>query len=55
MGYVVIGDSLYGDPTEGSNKAVAEDLAIRCDFCNQLAPSNLSASYYVCPTCHVVK
>jgi hypothetical protein len=54
MGYVIIGETIFGDPEEGSTKALAE-LDVRCDFCNRPAPKELSASYYVCPACHVVK
>ena len=57
MGYVVIGDAIFGDPFEGSDKAIQNDpsLDLRCDFCNRPAPVNIFGSYWVCPTCHVVK
>lgn len=53
MGYVVIGDSLYGDPTEGSNKAV-QDIDVRCEMCNTPAPDFIIAARWMCPTCHAV-
>lgn len=54
MGYVVIGDAIFGDPEEGSTRAV-QDLDTRCDYCNRPAPVEVLSSYWVCPTCHVVK
>jgi len=55
MGYVIIGENILGNPEEGSQKAVEADLAVRCDFCNEPAPSTVAASYWTCPTCHAVK
>ena len=54
MGYVIVGENIYGDPREGSTKAISRDLDIRCDVCNREAPSNIAASYWMCESCHAV-
>ena len=54
MGYVIIGEAIYGDPKEGSSKAVSKDLQVRCDICNREAPSTIAASYWMCESCHAV-
>lgn len=54
MGYIILGQTIFGDPEEGSTIAVSKDLAICCDLCNAPAPFYIASSYWVCPICHAV-
>lgn len=54
MGYVIIGETIFGDPEEGSNKAVSNDLIIRCELCNTPAPEYVVTARWMCDRCHAV-
>ena len=59
MGFIQIGNHTFGDPEDGSTKALDKEVytLFTCSLCNKPADingSSISAGRWVCEACHAV-